>query len=166
MNIFLCREKQCRPMVMSIWNQIHLIWVPTPPLTDCNNLDRSDKNFPLVSCLSYKKEDDRGFPGGSVVKTPPAMQATWVQSPIQEDPTYHGATKPMCYNYWAHDLRPESRNPWAHVPQILQPACPRACALQQEEPPQREITGDQLHLLQLEENPHSNRDPAQPGESE
>ena len=27
-----------------------------------------------------------GFPGGSVVKNPPAMQETWVQSLGQEDP--------------------------------------------------------------------------------
>ena len=28
----------------------------------------------------------RGFPGGSAVKNPPAMQETWVQSLGQEDP--------------------------------------------------------------------------------
>ena len=29
---------------------------------------------------------DMGFPGGSVVKNPPAMQEMWVQSLGQEDP--------------------------------------------------------------------------------
>ena len=29
---------------------------------------------------------ERGFPGGSVVKNPPTMQETWVQSLGQEDP--------------------------------------------------------------------------------
>ena len=27
------------------------------------------------------------------------MQWTWVRSPVQEDPTCHGATKPMRHNY-------------------------------------------------------------------
>ena len=29
------------------------------------------------------------------------MQATWVQSLAQEDPTCHGATKPMHHRYWS-----------------------------------------------------------------
>ena len=35
------------------------------------------------------------------------MQETWVRSLVQEDPTYHEATKPMCHNYWAHALQQE-----------------------------------------------------------
>ena len=35
------------------------------------------------------------------------MQDTQVWSLIQEDPMYHGATKPMCHNYWACILEPE-----------------------------------------------------------
>ena len=27
------------------------------------------------------------------------MQGTWVQALVQEDPTCHGATKPVCHNY-------------------------------------------------------------------
>ena len=27
------------------------------------------------------------------------MQGTWVQALVQEDPTYHGATKPVRHNY-------------------------------------------------------------------
>ena len=46
------------------------------------------------------------------------MQRTWVRSLVQEDPTCCGATKPMRHNYWAH------------VPQLLKPVHPRACALQ------------------------------------
>ena len=30
------------------------------------------------------------------------MQETWVWSLIQEDPTCHGTTNPMCHNYWAY----------------------------------------------------------------
>ena len=55
------------------------------------------------------------------------MQRTWVQSLVQKDPTFHGATKP-----------------------VLKPVCPGAYVLQQEKPellPQLEISP---HLLQLE----------------
>ena len=27
------------------------------------------------------------------------MQGTWVQALVREDPTCHGATKPLCHNY-------------------------------------------------------------------
>ena len=65
------------------------------------------------------------------------MQGIWVQAPVWEDPTCCGATKPVLYNYWACALEPMSHNYWARVP--------RACALQQEKPPQWEA-----RLLQLE----------------
>ena len=40
------------------------------------------------------------FPGGAVVKNPPAnARRTRVRALVQEDPTCHGATKPMCHNY-------------------------------------------------------------------
>ena len=32
------------------------------------------------------------------------MQETWVWSLAWEDSTYHGTTKPVCYNYWAYTL--------------------------------------------------------------
>ena len=35
---------------------------------------------------------------------------------VKEDPTCHGATKPMHHSYWAHTLEPMSRNYWAHTP--------------------------------------------------
>ena len=50
------------------------------------------------------------------------MQGTWVQALVQEDPTCHGAAKPVCHNYWACALEPASHNYWAHVPQLLKPA--------------------------------------------
>ena len=37
------------------------------------------------------------FPGGTVVKNPPANAG--VCSLVQEDPTCCGATKPVCHNY-------------------------------------------------------------------
>ena len=51
------------------------------------------------------------------------MQGTRVRSLVQEDPTCHGATKPVHHNYWACTLEPVSHNYWAHVPQLLKPAC-------------------------------------------
>ena len=74
------------------------------------------------------------------------MQGTWVQSLVQEDPTWHGAAEPVCHNYWTLGaLEPARRNYWAHMPQLLSPraatteACaPRAHAPQQEKQPQWE----------------------------
>ena len=48
-------------------------------------------------------------------------QGTRVRSLVQEDPTCHGATKPMCHNYWACALEPTSHNYWACEPQLLKP---------------------------------------------
>ena len=36
------------------------------------------------------------------------------RSLVQEDPTSHGAIKPMCHSYWACTLEPKSCNYWAH----------------------------------------------------
>ena len=52
------------------------------------------------------------------------MPETLVQALIQEDPTCHGATKPVGHKSWACALEPRSHNYWAHVPYSL--------ALQQE----------------------------------
>ena len=55
----------------------------------------------------------QGFPGGAVVKNPPAraslvaqwlriclpMQGTRVRAPVREDPTCCGATKPVSHNH-------------------------------------------------------------------
>ena len=48
--------------------------------------------------LSFKSKD-RGFPSGAVVKNLAANAGTWVQALAWEDPTCHGATKPMCHKY-------------------------------------------------------------------
>ena len=39
------------------------------------------------------------FPGGAVVKNPPANAGKRVGSLVQEDPTCCGATKPVRHNY-------------------------------------------------------------------
>ena len=62
------------------------------------------------------------------------MQGTWVPSLIREDSTCRGTTKPRSHNYWAHALEPVSHDCRYPVPQLLKPACPRAHALQREEP--------------------------------
>ena len=38
------------------------------------------------------------------------VQGTWVQALDQEDPTCHGATKPVHHNYYACALEPVSHN--------------------------------------------------------
>ena len=71
------------------------------------------------------------------------IKGTWVLSLIQEDPTCHGATKPMHHSYWVHALEPMSCNYWAWMPQLLSPHAlePLICT---EEPPQREACTAQL----------------------
>ena len=49
------------------------------------------------------------------------LQQTQVQSLIQEDPTCHGATKPMCLNYWACALELQLLNPHAATPETHAP---------------------------------------------
>ena len=55
-----------------------------------------------------------------------SMRGTQVRSLVQEDPTCWGATKPVHHNYRACALEPASLNYWAHIPQLLKPAHPRA----------------------------------------
>ena len=64
------------------------------------------------------------------------VQETWVLSLIWENPTCHAASKPMHHNYRACALESGSCKCWAHMPQLLKPAPPKACALQQEKPQQ------------------------------
>ena len=64
-----------------------------------------------------------------------AMQGTWVQFLLWEDPTCCRTAKPTSQNYWAH------------VPHPLKPAHPRASALKQEKPLRWEAC-----RLQLEES--------------
>ena len=65
----------------------------------------------------------RDFPGGAVVKNPPANAGdnAGVWALVREDPTCCGETKPVCHNYWACALEPGSYSYWAHVPQLLKP---------------------------------------------
>ena len=60
------------------------------------------------------------------------MQGTWVWSLVPEDPTCHGATKPLCHNYWACALEPASHNYWAHVPNYWNPCAESPCSTTRE----------------------------------
>ena len=42
----------------------------------------------------------KGFPGGSVVKNPPAHAGDRVPSLTREDPTYCGAMEPVLHKYY------------------------------------------------------------------
>ena len=101
------------------------------------------------------------------------MQGTWVRAMVQEDPTCHGATKPMHHNYWACALEPTGHNYWAHEPQLLSPRAttteargPRARAPQQEKPLQWEARTPQRRVARAHCNWRkptcSNEDPMQP----
>ena len=54
---------------------------------------------PVVVIEIPSKSPGQGFPGGSVVKNPPANAGDTVRSLFWEDPTCLGATKPVCHNY-------------------------------------------------------------------
>ena len=51
------------------------------------------------------------------------MQGTRGWALVWEDPTCHGATKPMCHNGWVCALESASRSYWARAPQLLKPTC-------------------------------------------
>ena len=77
---------------------------------------KSDRERQISYDISYMwnlKTGDRDFPGGTVVKNPPANAGTWVRALVREDTTCHGATKPMCHNYWACVLEPACHNYWS-----------------------------------------------------
>ena len=58
------------------------------------------------------------------------MQGTWAPSLVWEDPTCHGAAKPVCQQF-----NPRSG---CHMPQLLKPVNPGIPDSQQEKPPQWE----------------------------
>ena len=53
---------------------------------------------------------EEGFPGGSVVKNPPANAGDMGSISDPEDPTCRGANKPMRRNYQACALEPGKCN--------------------------------------------------------
>ena len=58
-------------------------------------MEKNKTTSELVDCNMISRD----FPGGAVVKNPPANAVdNAVQSLVQEDPTCHGATKPMSHD--------------------------------------------------------------------
>ena len=80
------------------------------------------------------------------------MQGMRVRALVREDPTCRGAAKPVRHNYWAWALEPASHNYWARVPQLLKLVSPRACAPQQEKPPQWEARALQRRVAPARHN--------------
>ena len=57
------------------------------------------------------------------------LQGIWVQSLVLEDPTWHGATKPMCHNYWS----PRASSPRSATREAIAMRSPHTAT--REEPP-------------------------------
>ena len=95
--------------------------------TWCNQINKNNKYFTVKSkSRPYSSLDDHllipqrfakcflkkgGFPTGSVVKKPPAMQEMWVQSLGQEDPLEKGIAIHSSILVW--------RIPWTEEPDRL-----------------------------------------------
>ena len=97
------------------------------------------------------------FPGGAVVKNPPANEGDTGSSP--DAGRSRGATKPMRHNYWACALQPKSHNYWAREPQLLslhatttEAHAPGARGPQQEKPPQWEARAPQQRVAPARRN--------------
>lgn len=54
---------------------------------------------------AFKRREHRTFLMVQWLRLYLPMQGTWIGSLVQEDPTYHRATKPTCHKYWAHAPR-------------------------------------------------------------
>ena len=128
------------------------------------------------------------FPGGTVVKNPPANAEGMGLIPglgRSHMPRSNYAYQPVCHNCWACALEPVSHNCWAHTPQLLKPMHPRAPVPQllspravtteghvprarapQEKPLQWEARAPQWRETLTRHNwrkpGHSNEDPTQP----
>ena len=65
---------------------------------------RTNQTLSFGKCEHEPQEGIHDFPRGPVVKSPPADAGDVVQSPVWEDPTCSGATKPVHLGYWARGL--------------------------------------------------------------
>ena len=111
-------------------------------------------NWQNKSTLYQKEKQFLRFPKssspvGSVVKNLSANAGTTSLIPIQEDPTWLRATKPMYYNYWVYALEPMSHNYWRPHTQSTYATTKK--------PPQWEAPA--LHLKKI---PCSNEEPVKP----
>ena len=67
---------------------------------------------------------------------------------LAQDPTYRGATKPVCHSYWVWALEIERCNSWSSHASRQYEKCVHktqlSCVLQSEKPPQWEAQAQQL----------------------
>ena len=112
-----------RPLVVHGKNCKHahaLFWNKTSGnLSQGNNPEerKSYKHRFLTHCLWYLKIRNNEIGTSLVVqwlRIRLPMQGTRVRALVREDPTCHGATKPVRYNYWACALEPMLRNKRSH----------------------------------------------------
>ena len=75
------------------------------------------------------------FPGGSVVKNPPANAGDTGSSPGSGR---SHMPKPVHHHYWAWALEPMSHNYWGHAPQLLKPTWLEPVLRNKDKPPQWE----------------------------
>lgn len=66
----------------------------------------SGKGKPSGDYIKKKKKSIADFLVVHWLRIHLPMQGTWIQFLLWEDSTYHGATKPVCPNCWAHTLEP------------------------------------------------------------
>ena len=85
------------------------------------NFDRSTKRENTLMKSSLKVLAFRTSLVAKWLRIRLPMQGTRVQALVREDPTCHGATKPVRHNWWACTLELMSHNYGAHVPQLLKP---------------------------------------------
>ena len=74
---------------------------------------------PRATNNKYIKKKYSRHPWWLMVKNLPAIVGDTDSIPDWEDPTYHGATKPICRNYWACALEPGRHSCWS--PLSLEP---------------------------------------------
>ena len=77
---------------------------PNRVQSQSNTSQKSRKGFKIISSgtalvAHWLRIRLQGFPGGAVVKNPPANEGTRVRALVWEDPTCRTATKPMRHNY-------------------------------------------------------------------
>ena len=100
-------------------------------LRDLNSPTRIEPGSPAVEVRSpnhwiarefpifFLRMTCRGFPGGAVVKTPPAQCRGHGFEPWSRKIPH--SSQQLSHNCWACALEPGSHNYWAHVPQLLKP---------------------------------------------
>ena len=59
----------------------------------------NNQHLKMVVIFAFKKTKSRASLVVQWLRIRLPMQGTWVQAVVQEDPTCHGATKPMHHNY-------------------------------------------------------------------